>query len=532
MATKNPTIHGLTEDKRIVTRKGTAAPLVEPKIQAGQTEEAAIGSTITESQKNLSTEPGVVLTKDISGVTTETREDPTAPRRSGFVNQKAFENALARHQGRPEPHVLGLAGAEPEPISRPIAEDVSSSQGQTAESIREQSRLQVQAQIDALNQQFDAELGRLNEEGRRRKERSRGIQASRGAAGTQFQERATQDVEEVNARQRRALEAERAARTAEIEGRAKQRAIEEARFERQQSFLEAEALIDRKKEMRDDARVDFISMAKGGAKFDEIPESTRQALLGQAGYDDFTARSIYNANLPKELQGDVDIRVVDGRMVRTVFNKDTGQFDIVRSEPLGDALPVDTTVPFKELTIGNTVYIVPEQLDPSLSLAEQAIGSFDITGEEGSVELKTIGTKETGYYSFNPLTGDKELLIAPVGRKGGGGSSSGKKAKKFTDAFESWYFDTFGKFPSVSSQEAQEEFERYQSTGGSTGLKQRSKRKEEAESAEQNPGGYTKGQLNKLRSVNIDPKNVVEADKYLNPDKREESTSDIWDFLK
>lgn len=193
-------------------------------------------------------------------------------------------------------------------------------------------------------------------------------------------------------------------------------------------------------------------------------------------------------------------------------------------------------LPYGTIDLMRNSYAKQEQAAQQQAEREYELEERDFALDQAKV-LKTFTDSYGNVTAYNPFTGESTNL----GRVGKGlkslvapsGSGSGGRAKKFTDAFESWYFDTFGTFADINDEDAQAEFERYEKTGGSTGLKSRTKAQEVEELQNTNPFGYTDQELRKLRAVGIDPTDQTESDAYLYPDKREEGTGGIdWSFLE
>lgn len=266
--------------------------------------------------------------------------------------------------------------------TQPSFQEQFASVGYTApkslEQIREEERRQIQAQIDATNKIFDEELNKIRQQGRQQEEVARGQAAFRGLAGTPFQTTARAGVQEFTQRQETALAAERAARLADVNDKANQRAIQRAQFERQQTGIESQQFLENQRNARIDARTDFLDLAKGGINFSEIPDQTKTQLLRESGYDEFTARAVYNANLPETQREDIKYQTINNRIVGYRFNPETNSLETFQSEAIGEA-PEDGIEYSQTVTDSGQIVFTPKKFDPSKPIKDQII----VYGKEG-----------------------------------------------------------------------------------------------------------------------------------------------------
>jgi hypothetical protein len=131
------------------------------------------------------------------------------------------------------------------------------------------------------------------------------------------------------------------------------------------------------KENRDAARDDVVKLAKTGAikSLSELSDEDYQKLLDQTGYDEATAKHVFNANLPSKQKTDYTFKVEGNKLIAYGIDPATNQVDVIEKE-LADTVPPNykTTI-----TPDGTLIFTPDKIDPSKPIEEQVI----MYGSEG-----------------------------------------------------------------------------------------------------------------------------------------------------
>jgi len=201
--------------------------------------------------------------------------------------------------------------------------------------IRAQQQEMINKQLAALDQIYAVEYAKAQQEGQRAVQQQQAVSTVRGGAGSTFAASQQSKVEEQNAAVRRAIDAEKAAKAAEIiSGGEKQisQAIKDARAQAEaerQSYLTGQTTEEAK------ATSKFTTLAQSGVSYDQLDPATKQILAGKYGSED-AAKQVYGA------LGKGDVVEVGGSLVE----KNTGK--VIYQAPVKAEKP-DTQVMGKNL---------------------------------------------------------------------------------------------------------------------------------------------------------------------------------------
>lgn len=284
--------------------------------------------------------------------------------------------------------------------------------GRSAEQIRSEELSRVQAQIDAINQIYDQELGRVRNEGAGRLAQTSSIAVSAGLAGSPFQQTQETKTQVFNQRQEQAVQAERAAKIAAImsgaEDRASERYAKEREIARQGGIDYINFLKETAQSAKQDAVGTIAQLAKGGISLDEIPKERLRQIVQDSGYDEFTLRAVYNTQTNQPTQ----FSTVGNKLVGYYFDPASQSIKTYESAPIAG---LQSGIKYDmKTTPDGTVLMVPETIDPNKPLDDQikvygAQGQFSKpTGSvgDGGTSRESMSSKglNTSKLTEKPLT--------------------------------------------------------------------------------------------------------------------------------
>ena len=158
--------------------------------------------------------------------------------------------------------------------------------------VKEQARKDVQSYIDAVNVKYGQLASAERLAGEQRTGQTRAVSARSGILTSDFGVAHKQKTEDLNQRQLRNLEEQKAAETGIIFSRADERARSEIEAKRQEAAGNEEAYRTWLESVKDDARGDFKTLAESGTQL--TPEQ-KEALSRQAGYEPEIGELLFNA---------------------------------------------------------------------------------------------------------------------------------------------------------------------------------------------------------------------------------------------
>lgn len=193
--------------------------------------------------------------------------------------------------------------------------------------IREKTRAQYQAQIDAINAEYAGLIGQEQTAGEGRTGQTRAINARSGLIGSDFGVANAAETDKYNAQAEKALRDEQNVKVSQVNTQIDQRAQDEIQAAKATALGNAQKYVQRLQDNQQSAREDVKTIAKSGAKLDP---NKLASLQKQTGYDPLTFESIYNANKPvPEYRAPVQLK--DGTLIMTDTQgniKNLGKYDL------------------------------------------------------------------------------------------------------------------------------------------------------------------------------------------------------------
>lgn len=260
---------------------------------------------------------------------------------------------------------------EGEVINRPIATPQTSYEQRIAdlratqkseEQIRQEQLQQAQAMIDATNEVYQQEMGRLQEQGRERLQETRSIGVGAGLAGSPFQTAATSRTQAQTEDILAARRAERQAQIAQIRAQAMgeadkkvQQQLENFRAERDFLTSERDTEIARRaaeQEVQRETALGILgTFGSQGISASEIPVNEFRELLDQSGLSEFAASAYIDANKPQPEQS---YQVANGKLIGYSVDPITGKVKVISEDIPGLESATEANIQ----TFGGVPYVI------------------------------------------------------------------------------------------------------------------------------------------------------------------------------
>ena len=276
-------------------------------------------------------------------------------------------------------------------------------------SIYEQERQRVQGLIDATNRSFNDQVSQANEQGEGLVAQTTAMAARAGLIGSARGQAQEEQQKTLNRRVVQQIEYQRQLAVQEIYGKVDDRAREEVKLRK------AEALENRDflQTSQTEAKKDWQDIAKSGTTFKELDPTVVSNFLTQTGYDEFTAKAIYNANLPKGLKTDYQYKIEGNKLFAYGVDPVTQELTMLTKDLGIGAVPGGYS---EKVMADGTLALIPDKIDTTKSLDSQIL----IYGKSGDFKSET-DTKPTEaeklreYTStmagqLNEVVGDKTYL--------------------------------------------------------------------------------------------------------------------------
>lgn len=253
--------------------------------------------------------------------------------------------------------------------------------------IRADKLKEAQGLIDAINNKYAAVFANDEVNGRAAMGSTRSAAARGGLLGSDF---GNGQLDRTTANNKKIIDADQANKNLELASifdKVDQRTQEAITAKRNEALTGRNNYLAYLKENRDQARTDFVNIAKTKTlkSLDELSTEDYQKLLDQTGYDDATAKLVFNSNRPAAQKIDYQYKIEGNKLFAYGVNPETGQLSEVEKD-LGFEVPKDytpTTLP------DGTLIFSPKTIDPSKPLKDQVL----MYGSEGQFEKET---KKTG----------------------------------------------------------------------------------------------------------------------------------------
>lgn len=223
--------------------------------------------------------------------------------------------------------------------------------------IAARKRQEAQAQIDALNKQYDtirAEQQTINE-GRNRSTAS--VNTLTGLSGSSEANVAVNKTNQLNQRDVERIEAERGAAISNVLAKVKSDAAEEARNQRLDARADAQSILDRREKLQAQATQNLTTLAQSGVTAEGLratDPASYQHLVDSVG-DEALVKAMFTLNRPAETI--LDKRVENGKYIVAYQNPLDGG---VRVETLDLGIPSGYS---KTVDAGDKILVMPDNWD-------------------------------------------------------------------------------------------------------------------------------------------------------------------------
>jgi hypothetical protein len=258
--------------------------------------------------------------------------------------------SVVRRYTAPAPATPTPAVAAPPPATNPVNDYYQGlDKTFTAEdegTIRENTRKNMQSQIDAINAQYatlvSQEAATQDKLAESSAGQTRAISARSGLLGSDFGQAHIQNDAQNSAKAKSAalavLENEKQVKLQQIFGNIEARASEEIKARKAEALGNQEKYVQHLEQSQEQARADLKTLAQSGVSLEELDPTQKEALLKQSGYESGMAELIFNAHKPKAAQIDYKFeKLADGVGMFYGVDPVTGELKTQRiSTPIPD----------------------------------------------------------------------------------------------------------------------------------------------------------------------------------------------------
>jgi hypothetical protein len=193
--------------------------------------------------------------------------------------------------------------------------------------IREETRKNMQATIDAINTQYANLVSAQEEKNQGYMGQTRAVNARSGTLGSDFGNANMAGQEKANSQAVKAIRDEQTLKIAEVNTRIDEMATKAIESKRNNAIKDAEAYASYLETQKTDARDIFKTLAASGADLNTLEPKKKAVLLKLAGYDEDTGSLLYNSLKPKKSQIDYKyIQQADGSTLAIGVDPTTGEF--------------------------------------------------------------------------------------------------------------------------------------------------------------------------------------------------------------
>lgn len=231
-------------------------------------------------------------------------------------------------------------------------------------SIREQVRSQLQAQVDATDRYYNDLVAREQQAGEVRNARVRGVNVRAGLIGSDFASANAENQAEANRGAISAIENERALKLSAIFDKIDERAQKRIETETALAKANAEQRVALLSQIQGEARNDVLSIAKGGFSLEKFKQDAAYSqILEESGLSEFELDALYNANLPKKAAKDINYQKIGNNKIAAFWVGDDGT---IQKQEYDFEIPAE-----KELKV---IDGVPYLYDPATQVLAPAKG--------------------------------------------------------------------------------------------------------------------------------------------------------------
>lgn len=402
----------------------------------------------------------------------------------------------------PSRYTAPTAGTYETEASKYVSENANKTVDE--EAIRQAKAAEAQSQIDAINKRFDEAVKAEKIAGVGYMGQTRSAAARGGLLGSDFGASQLATTEKANIANVEAVNAKRNLELAAVWDKIDTRASEEINKKTEQALKGRESYISWLKENRDEARTDFTTIAKTGQikSLNELSDEDYKKLLDQTGYDEATAKLVFNANLPSAKKTDYQFKIEGNKLVAYGINPTTNEVEVIEKE-LKDNVPAN----YKPTVLPDgTLIFTPDKIDPNKDLKDQVI----MYGAEGQfMKPKSTSGDGGGNENYNAITIPGEVktdLLADINA----GNPIEDVMAAYTDVNTDYIKSLYGKEETPK------------------GLTQTDKNQLRAAKAEKKPrasliaDGYTDAEIDQIYGAGVD----------FTENNKETNSGGFWDFLK
>lgn len=225
---------------------------------------------------------------------------------------------------------------------------------QSVEEIQAQKTREAQAEIDALNRLYDSKLAEQRQINKGQERQTSAVSTLTGLAGsTEANVQATK-TEKLGKQQLDAINNERGVMIQSVLSDVRSSAVEEARYQTEQSRLNAQEELDFRAQQQEKAVKNLTTLSQSGVTADGLAKTdpeAYQALVEQVG-GEAVLKSMLTLNRPVDTI--IDKKLVDGKYIIAYQNPITGE---TRVETTDLGLPTGYS---KTIDAGNRILAVPD----------------------------------------------------------------------------------------------------------------------------------------------------------------------------
>lgn len=200
--------------------------------------------------------------------------------------------------------------------------------------IRNKVRRQMQGQLDAIDEQFNALIKEERQAGRGREGRIRSVLSRSGLTGSPRGEAQADKVREFNRESVDQLRSRKKGAVQDVLQRVDERADILIEAQRLREEGKAEQYLQAIKEKKEEAREDLKTLAQSGVKLEELDDRDIQEFMEFGEFTPLTFEAYFNANRPQEetIDYEYEYNSDTGEIVAYGVDPATGRLKVIRDQ--------------------------------------------------------------------------------------------------------------------------------------------------------------------------------------------------------
>lgn len=229
----------------------------------------------------------------------------------------------------------------------------------TTDEIAQEKAKQAQSQIDALNNYYNSQLQEQSVINDKRNRSTNAVSTLTGLAGSTEADVAQDITSDVNKRENKAIENQRAVAITGVFSKINEDAQKQANEEKTNARLDAETILANRKTRQEEAVKSLTTLAKSGVTAEGLKASDPTSydyLAKQMGGEELLKASI---TLNRPTESVEDKKIENGKYVIAYKNPITG---MVRIESVDLGIPKGYT---KSIDLGDRIMVIPDNFDPA-----------------------------------------------------------------------------------------------------------------------------------------------------------------------